>query len=82
MTLKSIHADSTKDLITARVYLSIGHLHPKTSYNSDFESDLNEHEEHLAKILGKLPSHLKPSGLLEESPACHWLSPISLFFLL
>ncbi|XP_073906378.1 uncharacterized protein C2orf92-like isoform X5 [Castor canadensis] len=29
-----------------------GHLHPKTSYNSDFESDLNEHEEHLAKIFG------------------------------
>ncbi|XP_073906375.1 uncharacterized protein C2orf92-like isoform X2 [Castor canadensis] len=31
-----------------------GHLHPKTSYNSDFESDLNEHEEHLAKIFDKI----------------------------
>jgi hypothetical protein len=64
MTVKIIHADSMKDLITDKVFLHIGHLHHKNSYNSDFGSNLNEHEEHLAKIFGKLPSHVKASGCI------------------
>jgi hypothetical protein len=55
-----------KDLITVKVYLPIGHLQPNNLNNSEFASSLYERE-HLAKIFGKLPSHMKASGCILKS---------------
>jgi hypothetical protein len=64
ITLKSIHAHSMKDLITVKIYLPIDYLHPKHLSNSEFGSFLDNLEEHLAKIFGKLHPHVKPSGFI------------------
>jgi hypothetical protein len=42
MTLKSIYADSMKDLITVKVCIPIGHLHPDNMNNSEFSLSLHE----------------------------------------
>jgi hypothetical protein len=62
---KKHNAESLKDLITVKVYLPIGHLHPNNNnLNSELGSGLHEQEEHLAKVFGTLPPHVKPSGYI------------------
>jgi hypothetical protein len=59
ITLRSIHEDSMADLFTVKVYLPIGHLHPKNLSKSEIQSS-SHLEKHLTKIFGKLPPHMKP----------------------
>ena len=62
--LKRIHAGPVNDLITDKVYFSIGYPPVKSLKNTELISSSNNREQHLAKLFGKYLPHVKPSGCI------------------
>ncbi|XP_058390620.1 uncharacterized protein C2orf92 homolog [Diceros bicornis minor] len=52
--LKRSHSDPMKDLLTAKVYFSIGYPQQKSLENTEFASSSNKREEHLAKLFDEI----------------------------
>ena len=59
---KESRTDPAKDWLTAKLYFPIGYLPQKSSRETDFALSSNKRDEHLAKLFGRYPSHVKWSG--------------------
>ena len=59
---KESHTDPAKDWLTAKLYFPAGYPPQKSSRETNFALSSNKRDEHLAKLFGRYPSHVKRSG--------------------